>query len=117
MTIMTRASGPPRVDLFELGSLLALRTCLKRTSDRKLITTDAQGHTVNTLTAFGVVEGGTDINEINYLLVKSFRCGHEHHPDGSQARIRHRPAWAKLSKPRGFGTAKGAFFGVLFCWT
>ena len=60
---------------------------LKQTRDEKLITTDAQGHTVNALTALGVIGGCTDTNEINYLMVKAFRAGLSIIPLEQQARI------------------------------
>jgi formate dehydrogenase major subunit len=60
---------------------------LKQTRDEKLITTDAQGHTLNSLTAVGVIGGCTDTNEINYLLVKAFRAGLGIIPMEQQARI------------------------------
>lgn len=60
---------------------------LKQTRDEKLITTDAQGHIVNGLTAVGVIGGCTDTNEINYLLVKAFRAGLGIIPLEQQARI------------------------------
>jgi len=60
---------------------------LKQTRDDKLITTDAQGHTLNSLTAAGVIGGCTDTNEINYLLVKAFRAGLGIIPMEQQARI------------------------------
>ena len=60
---------------------------LKQTRDDKLITTDAQGHTLNSLTAVGVIGGCTDTNEINYLLVKAFRAGLGIIPMEQQARI------------------------------
>ena len=60
---------------------------LKETRDKKLVTTDAQGHTINALTAVGVIGGCTDTNEINYLLVKAFRAGLGIIPMEQQARI------------------------------
>ena len=60
---------------------------VKQTRDAKLITADAQGHTVNGLTAVGVIGGCTDTNEINYLLVKAFRAGLGIIPMEQQARI------------------------------
>lgn len=60
---------------------------VKQTRDEKLISTDAQGHTVNGLTAIGVIGGCTDTNEINYLLVKAFRAGLGIIPMEQQARI------------------------------
>ena len=60
---------------------------LKQTRDEELITTDAQGHTVNALTAVGVIGGCTDTNEINYLMVKAFRAGLGIIPLEQQARI------------------------------
>jgi formate dehydrogenase major subunit len=60
---------------------------LKQTRDEKLVTTDAQGHTLNALTAVGVIGGCTDTNEINYVLVKAFRAGLGVIPMEQQARI------------------------------
>jgi len=60
---------------------------LKQARDEKLITTDSQGHTINALTAVGVIGGCTDTNEINYLLVKAFRAGLGVVPMEQQARI------------------------------
>ncbi len=60
---------------------------LKQTRDEKFIATDSQGHTVNALTAVGVIGGCTDTNEINYLLVKAFRAGMGVIPMEQQARI------------------------------
>jgi len=60
---------------------------LKQTRDEKFIATDPQGHTVNALTAVGVIGGCTDTNEINYLLVKAFRAGLGVIPMEQQARI------------------------------
>jgi len=60
---------------------------LKQSRDEKLITTDAQGRTVNALTAVGVIGGCTDTNEVNYLLVKAFRAGMGLIPLEQQARI------------------------------
>ena len=60
---------------------------VKQTRDAKLITTDAQGHTVNGLTSIGVIGGCTDTNEINYLMVKAFRAGLGIVPMEQQARI------------------------------
>jgi formate dehydrogenase major subunit len=60
---------------------------VKQTRDAKLITTDAQGHTVNGLTSIGVIGGCTDTNEINYLMVKAFRAGLGIIPMEQQARI------------------------------
>ena len=60
---------------------------LKQSRDERLMTMDAQGHTVNALTAVGVIGGCTDTNEINYLLVKAFRAGLGIVPMEQQARI------------------------------
>ena len=60
---------------------------LKQSRDDKLITTDAQGRSLNSLTAVGVIGGCTDTNEINYLLVKAFRAGLGIIPMEQQARI------------------------------
>jgi formate dehydrogenase major subunit len=60
---------------------------LKDTRDTKLIDKDAQGRTLNALTSVGVVGGCTDVNEVNYLLVKAFRAGLGVIPMEQQARI------------------------------
>ncbi len=60
---------------------------VKQSRDERLMTTDAQGHTVNALTSIGVIGGCTDTNEINYLLVKAFRAGLGIIPMEQQARI------------------------------
>ena len=60
---------------------------LKKTRDEKLRVTDAQGRTINALTAVGVIGGCTDTNELNYLLVKAFRAGLGVVPIEQQARI------------------------------
>jgi formate dehydrogenase major subunit len=60
---------------------------IKDTRDRHFIEKDAQGHTVNALTAMGVIGGCTDVNEVNYLLVKAFRAGLGVIPMEQQARI------------------------------
>lgn len=60
---------------------------IKDTRDRKLIEKDAQGRTVNALTAMAVVGGCTDANENNYLMVKAFRAGLGVIPIEQQARI------------------------------
>ncbi len=60
---------------------------MKQTRDEKLIVKDAAGHTINALTAMGVIGGCTDTNEINYLLVKAFRAGLGVIPIEQQARI------------------------------
>jgi formate dehydrogenase major subunit len=60
---------------------------LKKTRDEKLRVKDAQGRTVNALTAVGVIGGCTDTNELNYLLVKAFRAGLGVVPIEQQARI------------------------------
>ena len=60
---------------------------LKKTRDEKLRVKDAQGRTINALTAVGVIGGCTDTNEINYLLVKAFRAGMGVIPIEQQARI------------------------------
>lgn len=59
----------------------------KQTRDAKLIEKDAQGRTLNALTAAGVIGGCTDTNEINYLLVKAFRAGLGVIPLEQQSRI------------------------------
>src|SRR4029453_6359968 len=48
---------------------------LKKTRDEKLRVKDAQGRTINALTAVGVIGGCTDTNEMNYFPVKAFRAG------------------------------------------
>ncbi len=60
---------------------------IKDTRDRNLIEKDAQGRTVNALTAMAVVGGCTDANENNYLMVKAFRAGMGAIPLEQQARI------------------------------
>jgi formate dehydrogenase major subunit len=60
---------------------------MKKTRDERLIVKDAQGHTINALTAVGVIGGCTDTNELNYLLVKAFRAGLGVVPIEQQARI------------------------------
>jgi formate dehydrogenase major subunit len=59
----------------------------KETRDSKLIEKDDKGHTINALTAVGVIGGCTDTNENNYLLVKAFRAGLGLIPLEQQARI------------------------------
>ncbi len=60
---------------------------VKDTRDAKLIEKDDKGHTINALTAVGVIGGCTDTNENNYLLVKAFRAGLGMIPLEQQARI------------------------------
>jgi formate dehydrogenase major subunit len=60
---------------------------VKQTRDEKLIVKDGAGHTINALTAMGVIGGCTDTNEVNYLLVKAFRAGMGVVPLEQQARI------------------------------
>jgi formate dehydrogenase major subunit len=60
---------------------------LKKTRDEKLRVKDAEGRTINALTAVGVIGGCTDTNEMNYLLVKAFRAGLGVVPIEQQARI------------------------------
>jgi len=60
---------------------------VKQTRDDRLVRTDAIGHTINALTSIGVIGGCTDTNEINYLLVKTFRAGLGVVPIEQQARI------------------------------
>src|SRR5688572_30354238 len=60
---------------------------MKETRDRRLVQKDADGRTVNALTAVGVIGGCTDTNELNYLLVKAFRAGLGIVPIEQQARI------------------------------
>jgi formate dehydrogenase major subunit len=60
---------------------------IKESRDKNLLETDAQGHKVNSLTSVGVVGGCTDVNEVNYLLVKAFRAGMGIIPMEQQARI------------------------------
>jgi formate dehydrogenase major subunit len=59
----------------------------KDTRDRRLRQQDEAGRTINALTAVGVIGGCTDTNELNYLLVKSFRAGLGVVPLEQQARI------------------------------
>ncbi len=60
---------------------------VKTTRDTRLVERDATGRMLNALTALGVVGGCTDTNEINYLLVKTFRAGLGVIPIEQQARI------------------------------
>ena len=60
---------------------------VKETRDAKLVEKDAQGHTINALTAMGVIGGCTDADEVNFLLVKAFRAGLGIVPMEQQARI------------------------------
>jgi hypothetical protein len=60
---------------------------LKETCDRTLIDKDAEGRTLNALTAMAVIGGCTDSNENNYLMVKAFRAGIGVIPLEQQARI------------------------------
>ena len=60
---------------------------IKDTRDRQLIEKDDQGRTVNALTSVGVIGGCTDVNEVNYLMVKAFRAGMGVIPIEQQARI------------------------------
>jgi formate dehydrogenase major subunit len=60
---------------------------IKETRDAHLMETDAEGRTINALTAMGVIGGCTDSNELNYLLVKAFRAGLGVVPLEQQARI------------------------------
>jgi formate dehydrogenase major subunit len=60
---------------------------VKKTRDERLVVKDARGHTINALTAVGVIGGCTDTNELNYLLVKAFRAGLGVVPMEQQARI------------------------------
>jgi formate dehydrogenase major subunit len=60
---------------------------VKQTRDERLIAKDTLGRTMNALTAVGVIGGCTDTNEINYLLVKTFRAGLGVIPIEQQARI------------------------------
>jgi formate dehydrogenase major subunit len=59
----------------------------KATRDARLIERDAAGRTLNALTAVGVIGGCTDTNEVNYLLVKTFRAGLGVVPIEQQSRI------------------------------
>lgn len=59
----------------------------KDARDAKIIEKDAKGHTINALTAVGVIGGCTDSNENNFLLVKAFRAGLGVIPIEQQARI------------------------------
>jgi formate dehydrogenase major subunit len=60
---------------------------VKQTRDAHLRQKDADGRTINALTALGVIGGCTDTNELNYLLVKAFRAGLGVVPIEQQARI------------------------------
>ena len=59
----------------------------KDTRDRRLRQKDDAGRTLNALTSVGVIGGCTDTNELNYLLVKTFRAGLGVVPLEQQARI------------------------------
>jgi formate dehydrogenase major subunit len=59
----------------------------KDTRDRRLRQQDDAGRTLNALTSIGVIGGCTDTNELNYLLVKTFRAGLGVVPLEQQARI------------------------------
>jgi formate dehydrogenase major subunit len=59
----------------------------KETRDAHLIEKDDRGRTLNALTSLGVIGGCTDTNEVNYLLVKTFRAGLGVIPIEQQARI------------------------------
>ena len=60
---------------------------VKAVRDEKLVERDERGHTINALTALGVIGGCTDTNEINYLLNKAFRAGLGVLPLEQQSRI------------------------------
>jgi anaerobic selenocysteine-containing dehydrogenase len=60
---------------------------VKDTRDRTLRRQDEAGRTLNALTSIGVIGGCTDTNELNYLLVKTFRAGLGVVPLEQQARI------------------------------
>lgn len=60
---------------------------VKDTRDRRLRQKDETGRTLNALTAIGIIGGCTDTNELNYLLVKTFRAGLGVIPLEQQARI------------------------------
>jgi formate dehydrogenase major subunit len=60
---------------------------VKETRDAHLRETDEAGRRINALTAMGVIGGCTDTNEINYLLVKTFRAGLGVVPIEQQSRI------------------------------
>lgn len=60
---------------------------LKDSRDKMLIEKDAKGRTINALTGVGVVGGCTDTNEVNYLMMKTFRAGLGVIPLEQQARI------------------------------
>lgn len=59
----------------------------KETRDRTLRAKDAKDQTVNALTSVGVIGGCTDTNEVNYLMVKTFRAGLGVIPLEQQSRI------------------------------
>ena len=69
------------------GPSIALPGSSRRPATRSCGVKDAQGRTINALTAVGVIGGCTDTNEINYLLVKAFRAGLGVVPIEQQARI------------------------------
>jgi formate dehydrogenase major subunit len=60
---------------------------VKETRDGGFVPIDAAGRAVNALTRMGVIGGCTDTNEVNYLLVKTFRAGLGVVPIEQQARI------------------------------
>ena len=74
-------------EVLGLGASIASRGSSRRRATRSCGVTDAQGRTINALTAIGVIGGCTDTNELNYLLVKAFRAGLGVVPLEQQARI------------------------------
>jgi len=60
---------------------------VKDTRDAGFMETDGAGRRINALTRMGVIGGCTDTNEVNYLLVKTFRAGLGVIPIEQQARI------------------------------
>ena len=87
-TVRYRAAGSSEWEDKSWGwAIDHIARLLKKTRDEKLRVKDAQGRTINALTAIGVIGGCTDTNELNYLLVKAFRAGLGVGPIEQQARI------------------------------
>jgi formate dehydrogenase major subunit len=87
-TVRYRAAGSSEWEDKSWGwAIDHIARLLKKTRDEKLRVKDAQGRTINALTAIGVIGGCTDTNELNYLLVKAFRAGLGVVPIEQQARI------------------------------
>jgi formate dehydrogenase major subunit len=60
---------------------------VKDTRDAHFVEQDERGRSLHALTSMGVIGGCTDVNEVNYLLVKAFRAGLGVIPIEQQARI------------------------------